>query len=366
MNENTHMVRIGLNENHKCIDKQEIILVRKKTSHIINEAKKNAKLDSCYICGTPCSSFCKSHSIPQFCLKRIATGGKLFFSGFQDCLPTIDGEFGVKDAGTFQLICHSCDNTLFQDYENPSVYTMPPSGKVLAQIALKKYIQMVSKKSEDLELYSILRANPGFSSEYADMEIDIAKLDLLEYKKGVIRAKQASSGSHNDWYYLCYFQHLDYIIPLAFQGLVTLICDFGGEIINDIYNMSPNYHTKELHIAAFPLESTSVIVLFIDSRDKCYRKFYRQLNALPLDQQLAAINYIIFSYSENVFISKEIDKRVLKDKEFLDVCRKTSEFVSTSPWSQTMPVAKKEFSLSNRNKIPNLLSPEYALPPKSS
>lgn len=81
-----------------------------------------------------------------------------------------------------------------------------------------------------------------------------------------------------------------------------MVCDFEDDVINDIYNMSPDYHTKEIHIAVFPLEQESIIMLFIDARDKRYRKFYKQLNKLPLEEQLSAINYIIFSYSENVYM----------------------------------------------------------------
>lgn len=60
-----------------------------------------------------------------------------------------------------------------------------------------------------------------------------------------------------------------------------MVCDFEDEVINDIYNMNPDYHTKEIHIAVFPLEQESIIMLFIDARDRRYRKFYKQLNKLP-------------------------------------------------------------------------------------
>ncbi len=85
---------------------------------------------------------------------------------------------------------------------------------------------------------------------------------------------------------------------------------------------------------------------------------------LPLqDDQLAAINYLVFSYTENVFMNPTTHKELRKNDLFMDMCRKSTDFRSHTPFPLDDPLeaAVKEFSLSKRNEIPNLLSREYAL-----
>ena len=176
------------------------------------------------------------------------------------------------------------------------------------------------------------------------------------------RASKASNRNHTDWYYLCYFQKLDYVVPFSFQGQIVLVCGLDGEVINDIYNMSPNYRLEEIHIAVFPLKIGSVVMIITDSRRARYRKFYRQLKRLPLEDQLAVINYIIFSYSENVFISKDLDGKVLTDSAFQEMCYTTNIAVASTPINgQALDAALNSFDLSKRHTVPNLLSKKYAL-----
>lgn len=201
----------------------------------------------------------------------------------------------------------------------------------------------------------------SFCNSHVDHNHEIISLDLSEYSSSFSRAQIGSLGKHNDWYYLCYYKKLNYTVPIAFQGGVVMVCDFEDDVINDIYNMSPDYHTKEIHIAVFPLEQESIIMLFIDARDKRYRKFYKQLNKLPLEEQLSAINYIIFSYSENVYISKSIDESILTNEHFVATCQKSSIATASHPFGNALNAAVAEFSLSKRNEIPNLLSEEFRL-----
>lgn len=140
-----------------------------------------------------------------------------------------------------------------------------------------------------------------------------------------------------------------------------MVCDFEDNVINDICNMNSDYHTKEIHIAVFPLEQESIVMLFVDTRDKRYRKFYQQLNKLPLDEQLSAINYIIFSYSENVYISKNIDESILTNGGFVATCQKSTIATASHPFGNALNAAVAEFSLSKRNEIPNLLSEKFRL-----
>lgn len=360
--ENIEMLRVGFDDEE---DRQRYsdnkISINKRMSRINAEVRQRAKRDTCYVCKKDCSSFCNSHSVPQFCLKRVATDGKVYMSGIQTVYPVLGKDNGVNDAGTFHLICRECDGKLFQDYENPVAYINRPTGKMLAQIVMKDYLLMISKRFQERALYTIMGERFENGYDYAMHQLEIIDLDLVEYQSEFEHAKIAGAGNHDDWYYLCYYQQLDYVVPFAFQGPMVMVSDFEDNVINDIYNMSPDYHTKEIHIAVFPLEKTSVVMMIVNSREKRYRKFYRQLNKLSLEEQLSAINYIIFSYSENVFISKDLGDEVLKDKNFLETCQKCNIAVSDYPFGDALPAAIRDFNLSKRKDVPNLLSRKYAL-----
>ena len=359
MEDDAFVIRLGFDDDSKEYYHQHKVEINKFHSRFNREVREAAKLTKCYVCGKECTSFCKSHSVPQFCLKRIAPDGKVYFSGMQQDIPFMGEDVGVKEAGTFQLICRECDSRLFQDYENPAVYQTPPSGKVLAQIALKNYLQMISKRFRERVLYSRLSEISSLMSFQHRQEV--IELDLAEFVSAYERAKIAASGRHDDWFYLCYYKKLNYVVPFAVQTPVDLISDFDGNIINDVYNMSADYHLKDLHIAVFPLESSSVILLFFDKRNKRYRKFSKQLRRLDEEDQLASINYIIHGYTENVFLSKSIDKKILTNPNFRDVCQISDIVIGSRANTNPLTVVSREHDLSRRNDIPNLLSAQYAL-----
>lgn len=358
---NPKMLSLGFTEDEQRTYAQDEISNNKLIRSLLSEARRFSKLDYCYYCHNPVTSFCNSHSVPKFCLKRIAVSGKVYYSNTLISLPFLNEDQGIGEAGTFKLICNDCDNTIFKMYEDPYAYQTTPTSKMLAQIAMKNYLQMISKRLNEKEFYTLMGNKLGMSSNYIEHNKEIISLDLAEYNKSFDRAKAGAIGNHSDWYYLCYFKKLDYTVPIAFQGGIVMISDFEDNVINDIYNMSPDNHIKEIHVAVFPLENASVIMMFIDSRDKRYSKFYKQLKKLPLSEQLSLINFMIFSYSENVYISKKIDERILMDKNFVAVCKKSSVAIANHPFSDALESAISEFSLSKRNEIPNLLSEEFCL-----
>lgn len=354
------LVRLGLPPEEQIKYNNNKADYNKAIGKTLNEARKRAKQPTCYVCGKETTSFCNSHSVPQFCLKTIAIDGKVFMSGIQDSIPYLGTDTGVKSAGAFQIICRECDNMIFQEYENPLSYDKEPTGQMLAQIAMKNYLQMIFKRNMERELCFLWENDFPYKIDATGLR-EIKAIDLDEYVAGYNRARIASSGHHDNWYYLCYYVKLDYTVPLAFQGQIALVCDFEGNVINDIYNSAKEYKTQDIHIAVFPFEDKSVVFAFIDSRNKRYRNFYKKLKKLDLNEQLATINYVIFKYSENVFLSKKIPDSVFKNQYFIDVCRSTSIANVAMPFLDPLQIAMEDYSLSNRNNIPNLLSKEYAI-----
>lgn len=191
------LIRIGLTHEEQVkynINKADY---NKSIGKMLNEARNRAKQTKCYVCKKEISSFCNSHSVPQFCLKTIATDGKVFMSGIQKSIPYLGEDTGVKSVGTFQIICRECDNTIFQEYENPLLYNKEPTEQILAQIAKKNYLQMIFKRNLKHELYSILENN--FSPKIdATVLHEINAIDLDEYIERYNRARIAARGHHND------------------------------------------------------------------------------------------------------------------------------------------------------------------------
>lgn len=90
---------------------------------------------------------------------------------------------------------------------------------------------MISKRKQEIELFKLEAEQ--FSTHFLSAlhNIEIAELDLHEYELGFERAYKASNRNHTDWYYLCYFQKLDYVVPFSFQGQIVLVCGLDGEVI---------------------------------------------------------------------------------------------------------------------------------------
>lgn len=342
----------------KPVSKELEIEASKMFSRVFSQATKNTKRDKCYHCERICTSFCNSHSIPMFALERIAQNGKVT-SFLENALFPSKENRGVKNTGTFQIICNECDSKVFHDYENPNGYKDMPSNAMLSQIALKNYLHLIWKRTSENEFYRLLKKE---GLPFAEEKIFWGEMDFDFYSKEYVYAKK-SLEKNDDGYYICFFRHLDYVIPYAAQAAITLIGDLEDNLINDIYNTDIGYKTSEIHVMALPLKETSVVLAFIKNGDKNYRKFYKQLHRLPIEDQLSTINYILFNNTENIFVNPVIAKILFDNKAFQSICRQTSDYTTDIFSCDINPIkqAIEKFSLSQRKLIPNLLSKDFAL-----
>lgn len=352
MKQEVNTMKLGLSKTDIALYEEKKIEFNKRTSRIMKKSRAQSKRSDCYICGKECSSFCNSHSVPRFCLENISPNGYLLYSGNLVDMPMLDKDKGINEAGTFHIICNDCDGKVFKDYENPGSYTKEPTDKMLAQIAMKNNLRNISKRELENAIYPNIEQLPD---EVVNHIISINELDLREYVDGFNNAKKASESKWNNHFFLGYFEILDYVVPVAFQNSVVLISDLEDVVINDIYNQSRDYTLSELHISIFPLKSHSVVIMFIKNGEKRYRNFFKQFRKLTKEEKLKVINYIIFSYSEDVFVYKGVSKEVLEDKELKKVAQQTTMTVANTPYANSLKKAKEDFNLSNRNKIPNLL-----------
>ena len=355
--ENTNFNFIRLTSEPMSKDME--IRANKMMSRLTSQASENTKRESCYFCGKSCTSFCNSHSIPIFALNRIAENGKVYSFIDKSLKPSKENR-GIKNTGTFQIICKDCDSKVFHDYENPDGYNNSPLDAMLSQIAMKNYLYLIWKMTNIKEFYRLLK-NKGYPG-ITDEKIFWAEIDFDNYSKEYQYSKKALEKDNNP-YYLCFFKHLDYVIPYAAQDAITLVGDLEDNLINDIYNDDIKARASCIHIMALPLKESSVVLAFIKNGDKRYRKFYKQLRSLSLEEQLSTINYILFSNTENIFVNPTVAKTLLDNDVFQDICIKTADYttnifnINISPLKQAI----KEFSLSQRKLIPNLLDRKYSL-----
>lgn len=343
------------------LTKEQKIEYRKQLNRVIGIGKKDSRKNHCLYCGKECSSFCNSHSVPAFLLRNISENGYLYTSNKILKIPIYDDEKGVNNTGTFHLLCRQCDSEIFADYEEPTNYEGDLSSKMIAQIAMKNYLKYISKRLIESSIYDhMIKELKGPKHIYKQRKI-VNALDLKEYVEGYKKAKRvAKKGWKGDYYVFCDIT-LDYVVPVTFQSNVTLTIDFNGELINNIYNMSEKYKTQVLHICVFPLENRTRVFMFIDSKHKRYRRFCKQFNNLDLEDKLKAINYIIFAYSEEVFINKCISEDVLNDENMRRTVGKTLDIMSTNPITDTETIVRDEYNFARMSDIPNLLSRDYRL-----
>lgn len=336
--------------------------MNKRVNDIIKRSREAAKRTTCYYCGKETTSFCNSHSIPQFLLKNIAVNGKVMTLNSLAEIPIIDVEAGIRKAGTFKLICRDCDNTIFSDYEKPDNYSTPPTQRMLAQISMKNNLIAISKKTIEAEMRKIELSDFHNHPIIPILEAKniIGKMDLLEYERGFRKAKETIEKGKPDSYYMFFYKKLDYVVPVAFQSYVALVADFEDRIINNIFNHSPDYEIKYLHICVFPLKNESVIFMFINNGEKRYRSFYKQFNKLSLYDQLAAITYIMFGYSEEVYFSEEI-KDIIDNNNLKGLSKITTDILAPDYSTEHLNHIINSLSLQQRNTIPNLLSEEYKI-----
>ncbi|AMP19866.1 hypothetical protein AZF37_00565 [endosymbiont 'TC1' of Trimyema compressum] len=141
----------------------------------------------------------------------------------------------------------------------------------MAQIAAKNTLKNISKRKQEIALYANIEKLTG---KNLSQQQNVNQLDLEDYINEFTYAKKQQKASGTIIIFLAFFKRLDYIVPLAFQNNITLISDFDGNIINNIYNMSPDYHTKDIHLCVFPLSNSTVVSIFIKQGEKTISQLY--------------------------------------------------------------------------------------------
>lgn len=309
----------------KIPDGMDLIDVKKEFGQFMKSIKNDSKPDKCILCGQPKTSFCNSHSVPRMCLKNIAVDGKVFQANELVGVEIIDVEKGINNSGTFHFICNECDSKVFQDYENPDVWTdKPPTDRVLAQIALKDVLLMLSKRNMETLLWQ--RVGEMIDIVGLDYMKTVQELDIRDFTEEMELYKGITTET-KEQFEIVFYEKLPYTVPLATQVVLALDKDLEGNVINDIFDISEDVRIQNMHISILPLKNSTAVIAFYHRRDKNYERFHHQFNSLSRDKKLEYINYYVFKYTENYFFSPTI-KTILEEDEKLQLLSQENYGVS--------------------------------------
>lgn len=301
------------------------IEVRKNFNNILKNVREKTRIKNCMYCGEEISSCCNSHSIPAFCLRNISHDGNVLNFNLLIQNPILDNNNGIKNTGVFHLICRECDSKIFKEYEEPSNYETNITSKMIAQIAMKNYLKSIYKRVIENMMYEEIKSYCS-NEDIINTEFlqTIGEKDLNEYKKNFKRAKK----------------------------------------INEPYssiNKNIKYQVQDIHICIFPLKDSTIIIMFVDSKFKRYRNFYKKFRKLPTEKKLSIINYIIFLYSEDMFISKDIENEIFEYDVLKNIAKQTTIGRVNNFYENIDEQFKETFDLNKSDSIPNLLDKKYKL-----
>ena len=335
------------------------IEIKKELSRRFQEARKKSRPQTCLLCNKPLTKLCNSHSVPQFVLKHLAENGKIMQSSslmsFED-IDLFETEKGVNNSGIFKFICHSCDNEFFNDYESEEALLGEISDKMLAEIALKNGLMNVSKRSQEVKLYSSL---PERIIGIDDM-IDLYSLDLREFLQEVEVHKREILNNTKGAYQIVFKEILPFVVPIATQVAITLQDDMYGYPVNDVFNPDPKVSMQDLHLVIFPFKKSSLVLAFYHKKDKNYRTLRHQFNSENSKKTKEFLNYLVFACTENFFISKTIYEKIQNNKKLIQLSRELYQKPNLGNLSM-YDFFNLKYEPVKPDEIPNFLTKDWAL-----
>lgn len=115
-----------------------------------------------------------------------------------------------------------------------------------------------------------------------------------------------------------------------------------------------------LHLAILPVEGSSVVIAFYHKRDKLYRRLRHQINSISENEVLKYINYLVFKYTENYYISKKIESEIDANESLQRLAQENDG----NPNLGMLGVDNfwgLNYKPVDKNEIPNFLEKEWAV-----
>lgn len=311
--------------NHRQISKLKKIELSQYLSSIKKDIKPDIK--KCVICGEENCSFCRSHSIPKFILKKLASNGSIIV-GSDFMSPTIE-KHGLNNTLLFSCICEKCDNEYFQEYEKPSLIDAKLGNLAINEIAAKIYLRHYYKRLKEQMMWQLLieennkTRGPDFQSinQQFNNKLLTTNLDISDAKK---RIKKCINKKNDDLFYVIDELNLDYETQLSYQGAIAISEGFDGTV-NELFNYDPNYKIEPLYLCIFPFNGRTKILVFCEEGSTRLKRFYKTYRKLDLESKLYVLNYLLMMYEEEWCLPGDFDKTKL-NRETLELIGLTTTF----------------------------------------
>lgn len=104
---------------------------------------------------------------------------------------------------------------------------------MLCQIAMKTTLNLIYKSLKELNTIEYYFKNEFKIKELQLLDMKSIMLPIIDELKIYKYAKTGIKGNHKQKFYLFYIKKLDYVVPYAYQEMITPIVDLDGNIINE-------------------------------------------------------------------------------------------------------------------------------------
>lgn len=158
---------------------------------------------------------------------------------------------------------------------------------------------------------------------------------------------------------------------MALQDNAIISFGFQGEKLASTFDFPSFDYADDIHFCIYPLENKSIIMLFCAHDLNLYDNFFDTLKIQNENEQLSIINFLVFAYFEEVFISKNLDESILKNDNLKKISQEqllvsanpyfASNLTNTEYKNYCWNALENNFSIENHSKIPNLLDAKYKI-----
>ncbi|MCF7924810.1 MAG: hypothetical protein K9L64_06890 [Candidatus Izimaplasma sp.] len=183
---------------------------------------------------------------------------------------------------------------------------------------LKSSLQELYKKKMSRAFHqNLLKNYISDPNKYKSNSEEVEERNITEYTHMIKKCISIINGENSSEFHVFFETHLPYTSQIACQTLICLEKDIDGTIINDVYNMDKNYNLEDICVCIYPLEQSTLIIGFClqESKER-YDNFFRNFNNQKYNDKIKLLQSIIFSHTEEVYLTKEIHKLILSDKKF--------------------------------------------------
>ena len=304
------------------------------------EAEKAVRPSFCSICGHPFEDgggICASHSVPQMVLNNIMSKNKdgqmtcsRTFGMYEDDIPIpalpdfIQIQPGKSRAGVFRSICKKCDSEFFKDYEDEeALLSLDPysaqGNKILSEIMIKSHLAKLAKvktdyKTERIQATKAAMMGLGIVNLNTDKALELDERDAW---LDIVRCEEIIKQGLSNQFLVPVFRILPYRNQIAAQIVLPITYDLKGNRLTDTLSFDAQYKLDDFCIVSFPLKRNTLLMMFcLKDSEKTYGEYVSQISGLNVSNQMKLMQALMFSGSEDIFMTNEIAEKMEKDLRF--------------------------------------------------